>query len=80
MSSILRGMEGILLDRALQLIHPLRSEGLRMVLPVYDGVLLQVPENKAEVLAEEVRAAFARTLFEAGVVAQVSTAVRPTWA
>ncbi len=80
LSAVFRGIEGLLLDRALQLAFPLRREGVRLVLPVYDGALFQVPENTAAALSEEVRAGFAQALAEAGIAARVSTAWRATWA
>ena len=79
LSSVFRGMEGLLLDRSLQLIYPLRREGVRLVLPMYDGVLLQVPEDRAETLSREVRAAFAQSLREVGVPALVSSTIRSAW-
>jgi len=79
LSSVFRGVESVILDRALQLIYPLREEGLRLVLPMYDGVLLQVPVETAPTLARAVQAAFVQVLAEVGVPATVSAQLRPTW-
>jgi hypothetical protein len=79
LSSVFRGLEGLLLDRALQLLYPLREEGLRLVLPVYDGVLLQVPKDRAETLSVKARAAFSQALAEVGIPACVSSDIRSTW-
>ena len=79
-SSIFRGIESVILDRALQLLYPLRGEGLRLVLPLYDGLLLQVPEETAPDLAEAAKKAFEQALTEVGVAASVSTKLKPSWA
>ena len=78
--SLFRGVESVILDRALQLIYPLRERGLRLVLPMYDGLLLQVPEGDAEVLASAVQKLFRQALTEVGVPATVSTQLKRSWA
>ena len=78
-SSIFRGVESVILDRALQLIYPLRTHGLRLVAPMYDGALLQAPEASAEALTSEVRRAFLLALTEVGVPAGVSCEIRAAW-
>jgi len=78
-SSVFRGVESVILDRALQLIYPLRNRGLRLVLPLYDGALFQAPEADAETLANDVRQACLLALTQVGVPAGVSCETRAAW-
>jgi hypothetical protein len=79
-SALWRGAEGTLLDRWLQLLYPLRGRGLRLVLPMYDGLLLQAPTPAAEALAESAHDALVRALADVGVPATAAVEIRPDWA
>lgn len=79
-SALWRGVEGALLDRCLQLLFPLRSRGIRLVLPIYDGLLLQVPTRDAEPLADAAHNAVMHALADLGVPATASVDIRATWA
>lgn len=79
-SALWRGVEGALLDRCVQRLFPLRSRGLRLVLPIYDGLLLQVPAHDAEPLAVAAHDAVMQALADLGVPATASMDIRSTWA
>ncbi len=78
-AAIWRGIEGVVLDEVLHRLHALRGEGLRLVLPLYDGVLLQAPESCATQLAEQVRNAFLAAFRVVGIPAGVTITDAPTW-
>jgi len=78
-SAIWRGVEGVLLDEALARVYALRDRGVRLVLPMYDGLLLQVPDDQADALVPVVRAAMHEAFTHVGVPATASVVVSPTW-
>jgi hypothetical protein len=79
-SSLFRAIEGSALDRALAILQPLKAEtGLRLVLTMYDGLVMAVPEALAEEGAEVVRACMVQGLRETGVDAGVDIKVQPRW-
>ena len=78
-SAIWRGTEGVLLDQILRRIQPLRARGLRLVLPTYDGLLLQAPRATAPELAREIRRAFDDALQQLGVATTATVEVRQAW-
>ncbi len=78
-SAIWRGVEGVVLDEAMHRLYPLRARGLRLVVPMYDGLLLQVPEGKAHDLARRVHREFQAALSAVGVPAAVKVTLQGTW-
>lgn len=75
-SSFWRSIEGAVLDRALALLHEHRwPAGLRVALPMYDGMLLAVPGELAAEGEAWVRWAIGRALDEAAVKARVKVKV-----
>jgi hypothetical protein len=51
-----------------------------LVLPMYDGLLLQAPTPAAEALAESAHDALVRALADVGVPATAAVEIRPDWA
>lgn len=78
-SAIWRGIEGAVLDQALHRLHKLRERGLRLVLPMYDGLLLQAPTDAADGLAGCARAELLAALHDVGIPATVTVTVCSTW-
>lgn len=79
-SSLWRAIEGSAVDRALALLQPLKAEtGLRLVLTMYDGLVLAVPEARAEEGAELVKACLVQAFRECGVEVGVDIKVQPRW-
>lgn len=79
-SAIWRGIEGVILDEAIARLHLLGQDGLRLVLPVYDGLVVQAPASHAERLAVEVHGALLQALAAVGVPATVTITDAATWA
>lgn len=79
-SALFRAVEGCILDRALELMYRGRELfGLRLALPMYDGLLAVVPESEAERGRRSVRRCLERALADVGVAATVKVEVRDTW-
>ena len=78
-SAIWRGIEGVILDEALERVHALRPRGLRLVLPMYDGLLLAAPVAAASELAGLVEVAMHQALTAVGVPGQASVRLASTW-
>ena len=78
-SAIWRGIEGAILDEAIHRIHALRPRGLRLVLPIYDGLLLQVPVAHATELADLVEAALHEAMCAVGLSGGATVRVASTW-
>ncbi len=78
-SAIWRGVEGLILDEALHRLTPLGHAGLRLVVPLYDGLLLQAPVDAVEALSDQVRAALLDALAAVGVPARVTVSIAPAW-
>lgn len=78
-SAIWRGVEGAVLDCALARLYGLRERGLRLVLPLYDGLLLQVPSGADERWLRLVRGVVRQALDEVGIPATVSATIGPAW-
>lgn len=79
-SALWRGVEGTIIDQWLRLLHPLRRQGLRLVLPMYDGLLLQAPTPVASHLAQSAHAALRRALTDVGVPATATCTIQAAWA
>ncbi len=79
-SALWRGIEGVVLDETLHRVYPLRSRGLRLVVPMYDGLLLQAPTGEARALAACVGDAMNDALAAVGVRGATKVSVATTWA
>lgn len=79
-SSLWRAVEGACLDHALVLMQGLRqSHGLRLALPMFDGMLMVAPEETAKVTKGRAEELLVQAFADAGVVVQVKGAVRARW-
>jgi hypothetical protein len=79
-SAIWRGVEGLVLDEALHRLYELRGQGLRLVLPLYDGLLLEAPDGSTDLLCAHVADAVGAALRAVGVPAGVTVNASTTWA
>jgi hypothetical protein len=79
-SAIWRGLEATILDEALHRLQALRQDGVRLVLPMYDGLLLTAPIEAAQTAVEQVGQALSGAMAAVGVPGHATVQVAPTWA
>jgi hypothetical protein len=78
-SAVWRSIEGLVLDEVLHRLYDAAQPDLSLVLPMYDGLVLQVPTSAVSRLLPVVRKAFLGAFEVVGVPGAVTIEVRPTW-